>query len=77
MDYLEIKPELRLKYRVSKKANNKLNNLFSKYINECFLPIWENKIKFNNHKNLPNSLRCLIGEQNQWSLAICEKVAEK
>ena len=21
---------------------------------------WENKIKFNNHKNLPNSLRCLI-----------------
>ena len=25
-----------------------------------FLPIWENKIKFNNHKNLPNSLRCLI-----------------
>ncbi len=34
MDYLEIKPELRIKYRVSKKANNKLNNLFSKYINE-------------------------------------------
>ena len=25
-----------------------------------FLPIWENKIKFKNHKNLPNSLRCLI-----------------
>ena len=25
-----------------------------------FLPIWENMIKFNNHKNLPNSLRCLI-----------------
>ena len=33
MDYLEIKPELRIKYGVSKKANNKLNNLFSKYIN--------------------------------------------
>ena len=25
-----------------------------------FLPIWENKIKFNNPKNLPHSLRCLI-----------------
>ena len=25
-----------------------------------FLPILENKIIFNNHKNLPNSLRCLI-----------------
>ena len=25
-----------------------------------FLPIWENKIKFNNHKNLPNSSRCLV-----------------
>ena len=25
-----------------------------------FLPIWENKIKFNNNKNVPNSLRCLI-----------------
>ncbi len=34
MDYLEIKPELRIKHRVSKKANKNLNNLFSKYINE-------------------------------------------
>ena len=34
MDDLEIKPELRIKYRVSKKANNELNNLFSKDINE-------------------------------------------
>ena len=34
MDYLEMKPELRIKHRVSKKANKKLNNLFSKYINE-------------------------------------------
>ena len=29
-----------------------------------FLPIWENKIKFNNHKNLPHSLRCLIVGSN-------------
>ena len=35
MDYLEIKPELRIKHRVSNKGNKKkLNNLFSKYINE-------------------------------------------
>ena len=40
----------------------KLDDLFSKYISECFffLPVWENKTKFNNHKNIPNSLRCLI-----------------
>ena len=34
MDCLESKPELWIKYRVSNKANNKFNNLFSKYINE-------------------------------------------
>ena len=34
MDYLEIKLVLRIKHRVSKNANKKLNNLFSKYINE-------------------------------------------
>ena len=34
MDYLEIKPELRIKHRVSKRANKNLYNLFSKYMNE-------------------------------------------
>ena len=34
MDYLEINPELWIKYRVSKKGNKNLNNLFSKDINE-------------------------------------------
>ncbi len=34
MDYFEIKPELRIKYRVSKIAQKKLDDLFSKYINE-------------------------------------------
>ena len=23
-----------------------------------FLPVWEGKIKFTNHKNIPNTLRC-------------------
>ena len=31
-----------------------------------FLPIWENKIKFNSHKNLPNSLRCRIFGSSGW-----------
>ncbi len=34
MDYFEIKPELRIKYRVSKITQKKLDDLFFKYINE-------------------------------------------
>jgi len=30
MDFLEIKPEFRIRHRISKKANNILYNLFSK-----------------------------------------------
>ena len=26
-----------------------------------FLPIWDDKIKFNNHKNLPNSISLIVG----------------